>query len=108
MHEFSVGYLPVVNKGKFIGLLSEEDVMDLDDPSEAIRNFDLRLPKPSVNESVHIYEVVKLVAEVKLSLIPVVDKEENYLGVITLDSIIRNFARMSSITENGSVRVPMV
>ncbi|HXH20230.1 MAG TPA: CBS domain-containing protein [Chitinophagales bacterium] len=105
MHEFSVGYLPVVNKGKFIGLLSEEDVMDLEDPSEPIRNYDLKLPKPSVNEHVHIYEVVKLAAEVKLVLIPVVDKEENYLGVITQESIISNFAKLSSITENGSIIV---
>ena len=105
MHEFSVGYLPVVHKGKFIGLLSEEDVMDLDDPSEAIRNYDLKLPKPYVNESVHIYEVVKLAAEMKLVLIPVVDKEENFLGVITQESIISCFAKMNSITENGSVIV---
>lgn len=105
MHEFSVGYLPVVNKGKLIGLLSEEDVMDLDDPSEAIRNYDLKMPKPYVNESVHIYEVVKLAAEMKLVLIPVVDKEENYLGVITQESIISYFAKMNAITENGSIIV---
>lgn len=105
MHEFSVGYLPVVSKGKLIGLLSEEDVMDLEDPSEAIRNFDLKLPKPYVNESVHVYEVVKLAAEMKLVLIPVVDKDENYMGVITQESIISNFAKMNSITENGSIIV---
>ncbi len=105
MHEFSVGYLPVVNKGKFFGLLSEEDVMDLDDPSEPIRNFDLKLPKPYVTETVHIYEVVKLAAEMKLVLIPVVDKEENYLGVISQESIISNFAKLSSIIEPGSVIV---
>jgi len=105
MHEFSVSYLPVVDKEKFIGLLSEEDVMDLEDPSEAIRNFDLKLPKPYVSENVHIYEVMKLAAELKLVLIPVLDKDENYLGVITQDSIISSFAKLNSITENGSVIV---
>ena len=105
MHEFSVGYLPVVSKGKFIGLLSEEDVMDLDDPSEPIRNYELKLPKPYVNETMHIYEVVKLAAELKLLLIPVVDKDENYMGVISQESIIMTFAKMSSITESGSVIV---
>ena len=105
MHEFSVGYLPVVNKGKFIGLISEEDVMDLDDPSEPLRNYDLKLPKPYVNEHVHMYEVVKLASEVKLTLIPVVDKEENFLGVITQESIIHNFAQLNSVLENGSVIV---
>jgi predicted transcriptional regulator len=44
MHEFSVAYLPVVDKGKFVGLISEEDVMDLDDPSEPLRNYSLKLP----------------------------------------------------------------
>jgi len=105
MHELSVGYLPVVDKGKFMGLLSEEDVMDLEDPSEAIRNFDLKMPKPYVNENVHVYEVVKLAAEMRLTLIPVVDKDENYAGVITQESIIASFAKMSSITESGSVIV---
>lgn len=105
MHEFSVAYLPVVSKGKFIGLLNEEDVMDLDDPSEPIRNFDLKLPKPFVTEGVHFYEVIKLAAEMKLTIIPVVDKEENYLGVITQESIINAFAQLSSVSENGSVIV---
>ncbi|MDZ4845607.1 MAG: CBS domain-containing protein [Chitinophagales bacterium] len=105
MHEFSVAYLPVVSKGKFIGLLNEEDVMDLDDPSEPIRNFELKLPKPFVTEGVHIYEVIKLAAEMKLTIIPVVDKDETYLGVITQESIISAFSQLSSINENGSVIV---
>ena len=105
MHEFNVGYLPVVKKEKFLGLLSEEDVMDLDDPSEPIRNFDLKLPKPYVTQDVHIYEVVKLAADLKLVLIPVVDSNENYLGVITQESIVSSFAKLSSITEGGSIIV---
>lgn len=105
MHEFSVAYLPVVSKGKFIGLLNEEDVMDLDDPSEPIRNFDLKLPKPFVTEGVHIYEVIKLAAEMKLTIIPVMDKDENYLGVITQESIINAFAQLSSVSEPGGVIV---
>jgi len=105
MHEFSVAYLPVVSKGVFIGLLSEEDIMDLDDPSEPIRNYQLKLPKPYVNENVHLYEVIKLAAEMKLTIIPVVDKDERYLGVITHESIINSFAHLSSISETGSIIV---
>src|SRR5688572_11491953 len=105
MHEFSVAYLPVISKGKFIGLLHEEDVMDLDDPSEPIRHFELKLPKPFVTEGMHFYDVIKLAAEMKLAIIPVVDKEENYLGIITQESIINAFAQMSSVSENGSVLV---
>ncbi len=105
MHEFSVAYLPVVSKGKFVGLLSEEDVMDFDDPSLPIKNYQPNLPKPYVNESMHIYEVIKLASEMKLAIIPVVDKEENFLGVITQESIINNFAKLSSIVESGSVLV---
>ncbi|GIV34655.1 MAG: hypothetical protein KatS3mg031_2190 [Chitinophagales bacterium] len=105
MHEFSVPYLPVVNKGKFEGLLSEEDVMDFDDPSMPIKNYPLNMPKPSVHENMHIYEVIKLAAEMKLVLIPVVDKDGNFYGVITQESIINSFAKLSSITESGSVIV---
>jgi Mg/Co/Ni transporter MgtE len=48
---------------------------------------------------------VKLASEMKLTLIPVVDKEENFLGVVTQDSIINNFARLNSVMESGSVIV---
>ena len=66
-------------------------------------NHSLSLIKPVVFIEQHIYEVINLVARLKLTIIPVVDNEYNYRGVITLNSIIENLSNLSSIKDPGGV-----
>jgi len=103
MHEFGVSHLPIVNNRQFLGLITEDDILDISEPLNPIGSYELSLPKPAINEKMHIYEVIRVAVEMKLSLIPVVDADDNYVGVITEDSIIKYFAQMSSITENGGI-----
>jgi len=105
MKEFNVRHFPIVNNKQFLGLIAEEDIMDLSEPKEALGNHALSLFKPFVDENVHIFEVIKLAAELKLSLIPVVEGEMNYVGVITMESLIHYFAQMNSLTNPGGIIV---
>ena len=105
MHEFGVSHLPIVMGEKFMGLISEDDILDLSDSSQAIGNHGLSLFKPFVFENVHLFEVIKIAAELKLTLIPVIDKDETYLGVITQENIIHFFALFSSISDSGGIIV---
>lgn len=105
MHEFGVGHLPIVNDTEYLGLITEDDILDMSEPMAALGSHELGLQKPMVSENSHIYEIIKLVVEQKLTVVPVVDEEDGYLGVITLDSIIRSFAELSAINENGGVLI---
>lgn len=105
MHEFGVGQLPIVNNEAYLGLITEDDILDMSEPLTAIGSHELRLPRPMVNENDHIFEVIKKVIELKLSLIPVVDEKEHYLGVITQENIIQCFGELSSITDSGGILV---
>lgn len=105
MHELNVGQLPVLNKDKFLGLLSEEDLMDFEDPTGSIGSNKSMLPGPFINEKAHIYEVIKMASELNMTLIPVVDDKENYVGVITMEDIVKFFAMLSSINESGVIIV---
>lgn len=104
MSEFYVRHLPIVNNRELLGVLSEDDVLNFD-INEAIGSYSLSLQKPYVQSSDHIYEVMRIVADQDLSVVPVVDEENNYLGVVTLDDLLRYFARTVSFADAGSIIV---
>ena len=63
------------------------------------------LPRPYVNAGDHIYQVLSKVAEFKLSLIPILDNDENYLGCTTVHHLMTLIANTGSIKENGGILV---
>lgn len=102
MSEFKVSHLPVVNGTEYIGLISEEDVLDFNQPEEQVGNHQISL-KPSVAASQHLYDVMRLMAEQNLSIIPVLDDDKSYLGLITLQGLLNHFSAMSSFMEPGGI-----
>lgn len=105
MHEFGVSQLPIVNGEEYLGLISEDDVMDLSEPTAPIGSYELSLQKATVQEHTHLYEVIKTLVENRLSLVPVVGPGNSYEGVVTLENIIKHFAELSSVMETGAVIV---
>lgn len=105
MEEFRISHLPIVNHQDLLGVISEEDIFNLNSPEEPLGNHRLSLQKPYVRNYQHIYEVIKLVADLNLSLVPVLDEQDKYLGVITLPDLIKNLAELSSIKDNGAILV---
>lgn len=105
MNEFHVTHLPIVNDQQFLGLISEEDILDMNDAEAPMGSHKLSLFKPYVFENDHIYDVIKVAASLKLSLIPVIDKNETYLGIIPLENLISYFFQMSGIKEAGGILV---
>ena len=104
MDEFKVRQLPIVKNHQYLGLISEADVLDLNKPDEALENHNLTLIRPFVTKHQHLYEVMKLVSALDLSLIPVLDGEK-YVGIIPLIYLFNKFAKMSSIEEPGGIIV---
>ncbi|MEZ5072776.1 MAG: CBS domain-containing protein [Bacteroidales bacterium] len=103
MEVFRVKHLPIVNHREFLGLISDADIYDLNNPDEAVGNHNLSLEQPYVTEKQHIYEVIELLSRLKLTLVPVLDAEKHYLGVITMEDLTRNFARLSAMKQPGGI-----
>lgn len=105
MHEFGVNHLPIVSGDQYLGLITEDDIMDLSEPMAAIGSYELSLQKASVVENAHLYEVIKTIVENRLTLVPVVGANNTYEGVVTLENILKHFAELSSVNETGAVIV---
>lgn len=105
MMEFKLAHLPLVDNKKYIGLVSEEDILDFNNTGEKLGSYLRNLYKPFVLQSEHIFEVLRVATNLKSTIIPVVDDEMQYLGVITMQSLLYSFAKMSSISDVGGVIV---
>jgi len=105
MHDFHVRHLPVVKDDQFLGLISEDDILNHNAPEEKLSKHKLSLDRPVVNESEHLYDVIKLAVGNSLTLIPVTNTDDKYLGVITLESLLQYFAESGSLTEPGTILV---
>lgn len=105
MDIFKVSHLPIVNDEEFLGLISENDIYDLNMPEEPLGNHQLSLLRPYVSEDQHVFEVMEVLSRLKLSLIPVLDNSKNYLGVITLMELLHYFAEIAGMRHKGGIVV---
>lgn len=105
MEIFKISHLPIVNNQEFLGLISDTDIFDMNQPDEPIGNHELTLYKPFVTTEQHIFEVIGLASRLKLSVVPVLDTKNNYKGVITSNDLIRHIAGISSMDQPGGIIV---
>jgi len=105
MEDFRVMHLPIVNNEGFLGLISEFDIYNFNDFDKAVGNHSLSLSKAYVYDYQHIYDVLKIMQQHKLSLIPVIDDRENYLGSITLQQLLEHFTLTMSVNDPGGILV---
>jgi acetoin utilization protein AcuB len=105
MEIFKISHLPIVNNQEFLGLISDTDIYDMNQPNEPIGNHVLTLYKPFVTTEQHIFEVIGLASRLKLSVVPVLDAKNNYKGVITSNDLIRHIAGISSMDQPGAIIV---
>jgi CBS domain-containing protein len=104
MSIYHVKHLPVVEKDKLIGLISDDEIMG-SDISKEISTYDLMTQKPHVSDQDHLFDVLSKLAEHKLTVVPVVDAEMYYLGLVNQEDLIKYYANSFSFKEPGNIVV---
>jgi len=100
-----VSHLPIVNDKQLLGLISDNDIYDLNSPEEPIGNHPLSISTPYVFAEQHIFEVAEKVARFKLTLIPVLNEKKEFIGVITLHDLLVGLAKVTNIEQTGAILV---
>jgi CBS domain-containing protein len=105
MDVFRISHLPIINNLDFLGLISDKDIYDLNMADEPIGNHNLSLLSPFVFQEQHIFEVIEIASRLKLSVVPVLDEEKEYQGVITMNDLIDYIAQLSALNQPGGILV---
>lgn len=105
MDENRVIHLPLVRERELIGLISEYDLVNHPDLNDPLGNVRLSLPNAFISSYQHVFDVMKMMTELKLSLLPVVDQRNLYQGSITLSSLVRYLTLNMSVLNPGGLIV---
>jgi len=104
MSEFHVSQLPVVNDEKYVGLIFEEDLLNANE-EDKLQTLENRYSRIAVHANTHFIESIQAAHDYDLTVIPVVDKEQEFIGSITAIDLLKNFAKISGASEPGGVIV---
>lgn len=105
MEEFKVSHLPVLKNGNFVGLISETEILDRKDLDQSLDILFDHLPRPYVADTVHVFEVLAKMAEHRISVLPILDQQEQYLGCTSVHQLMCMIANTGSIKEIGGIVV---
>ena len=105
MDLYRVSHIPVVDGPKYVGIVSDKLIYDLNLLDVPIKNQMDKLDTTHVHKDQHIFEIAILMYKLKLSIMPVLDSDHYYVGAITLYDVARRFANLFSLHEIGGVIV---
>ena len=100
MEENNFTQLPVVSEDNYIALVQESDILDWAKPGDALSTSGFLNYRPAIMASNHPFEALRLVHQLNLSVLPVIDNEHKYSGSVTKDTLL-NF-----IIENSGINIP--
>jgi len=105
MEEYKVMHLPVVENGMYKGLLAEADIYALPEPDISVSGISETLTRDAVKAEDHFFNVLPHFSEHQHSVVPVVAKNDEYVGSITQASLLKAYARLEGVGEPGAVVV---
>lgn len=105
MDEFKVTHLAVTDGYEFIGLISEDYLLDVENPTDRIASHTGNLIKAFAYDNDHVFEIVKRVEQFQLSLIPILNHKDLFVGAITVFNLMEVIAEMPVVKSPGGIIV---
>ncbi|WP_347159560.1 CBS domain-containing protein [Pontibacter chitinilyticus] len=105
MDEFRVNELPVVSNRKYLGLATELSLIELTDRAQPLKDIQLEYQEVHVQHHQHFYDVMEAAIKNKIQVVPVLDEEQDYAGIITINDTLAAFGQMSALQGHGSILV---
>jgi acetoin utilization protein AcuB len=105
MEEFRCLHLPVVEEGNLLGFISEEIILESNDIDRPLADFELVGKQCAVQLDSHFYDILKVAGDNKLQIVAVLNEDQKYAGVITVQDIMVSFAQTASVQMPGGIIV---
>ena len=105
MSDYKVSHLPVVEEQIFLGLLSEDDLLDKEDKTVTVEFFKENFLPAFVNETQHFLKAVPVYNLYRTNLIPVVNDSHELVGAIRDFSLIKALGDLCGANEFGALVV---
>jgi CBS domain-containing protein len=105
MTDAHVGHLPVVADDKYLGIISEVQLLQAANDNDTIASFSEDLIKPSIQQNEHFLKAMQVAVEHTISVVPMVEENGDLLGVVTYADLLRQASEFMSVNEPGGLIV---
>ena len=105
MNDNHVTHLPIIDGEKFIGIISEEDLLQAENDHSELSSLQQSFFDISVKEDEHFLRAVQLAADSGLSVVPVVNGENELVGTVAYNELLKFSSEFMSLSEPGGLIV---
>ncbi len=105
INDFRVTHLPVVSADKYLGMISENDLLDKDDLKATMELLQDDFLRASIKENVHFLTAVNFSNQFETTIVPIANINNDFVGVITLPDLLKTLGNFSGATEIGGIIV---
>jgi acetoin utilization protein AcuB len=103
MESFRVSHMPIVRDKEYLGLISDKDIYDFDLKKCCFKDSVITFMSPHIKANQHIYEVIQVMLERKITVLPVLELNHDYCGSILINDLSINFLKLAAVNEPGAV-----
>jgi acetoin utilization protein AcuB len=103
INDFKLTHLPVVAEKKYLGLISEEDLLDVDDDKATIEMIQEHFMLIYIQDDVHFLNAIGYCNQHETNVVPVIDKSAEFMGVITSGYLLKTIGDFSGANEIGGL-----
>jgi acetoin utilization protein AcuB len=105
LSDHHVKHLPVIDGNRLVGILSEEDVFN-HKLYEPVSEYNFSMMRTfSVHSNEHLFEIMRIMGENRLTIIPVTDIEGNYMGMVSQNMLLRAFSITTAFAMPGGILI---
>ena len=105
-NDYRLTHLPVVADDVFLGLISEEDLLDAEDNKLAIETLQGSFVIAAVKDNVHFLNAVNISIQNDSTIVPVINAgSDHFVGVITVSDLLVALGNFSGANEIGGIIV---
>ena len=103
MNIFRVNHLAIVKNNFYLGVVSDKEIMNWNSKTEFIEEHLPNLASPHVLYNQHLFDIIEVLEKNNLSVVPVLDKDKQFQGVITSRKLLYTIANSAAIQSVGGV-----
>ena len=105
MNLYRVNHLAVVKNDFYLGVVSDKEINNWNSVDEYIEEHLPNLASPHVIYNQHLFDIIEVLEKNNLSVVPVLDENKQYKGVITNRKLLYTIANSAAIQSVGGVIV---
>lgn len=101
--EFGYTHVFIKKKGALLGALSQSFLED--SPEGSLESLEIHFEKFALLEDGNLLDAIRLFHVFNTNIIPIINKEEKYLGYLSSDDIFNEFSKYPLFSETGALLI---